>query len=306
MRFLTTVLYCCFPLAAFTQTPVEEPIQYATLSSGVRLAYTEQGKDRQGPVLLFVHGLGSNLKSWRKNLNALSPKARCIAVDLPGYGDSGKGDYAYNMTFFAEALRDFLQIMGIPKVILVGHSMGGQIAVHLALAHPGIVEKAVLLAPAGFETFSEKDRAWFAAIMTPDILKATPPAQIRKNFEINFYHFPEDAEFMIADRMGLRDRTADYEAYCQMIPKCVKGMLEQPVFDRLPDLKLPILVLYGEQDYLIPNRYLHPGKTTLEVAQTGRSQLPNAHLQMIPAAGHFVQWEGATMVNEAIKTFMDK
>ena len=140
-------------------------------------------------------------------------------------------------------------------------------------------------------------------VYTAALLKATPPEQIRKNFEANFFQFPADAEFMIQDRMALRE-TGDYDAYCAMIPKCVAGMLQAPVYEQLPTIKIPVLLLFGENDALIPNRFLHKNLTTQMVATDGQSRLPNCHLEMVPNCGHFVQWEGAAAVQAAILKFL--
>ena len=93
------------------------------LPDGVEIAYVDRG---QGPfTLLFVHGLGTYLKAWQKNLDSLSGQYRCIALDLPGYGKSGKGDYAFGMSFFASHLQAFCEALDLQNVVLVGHSMGG-------------------------------------------------------------------------------------------------------------------------------------------------------------------------------------
>lgn len=278
-----------------------DSLRFATLSSGVRLAYTDEGAG--DTTLVFLHGLGSNHKAWRKNTSVLNQYFRCIALDLPGYGDSDKGDFAYDMTFFAQSVRDFVQVLGLKKVVLVGHSMGSQIALHCALQDTARWEKLVLLAPAGFETFTEQERAWFGMVYTPAVLRATPPEQIRRNFEINFFKFPADAEFMIQDRLALRETPA-YEGYCNMVPKCVAGMLTEPVFEKLPQVRTPALVVYGERDYLIPNQLLHKGMTTRQVAETGQARLAGSMLRMLPDCGHFVQWEAAATVNEAVMRFV--
>lgn len=300
----TLVLLLAGSVFANAQTsPMDssEQLLYATLPDGKKIAYTDSGTGAE--TLVFVHGLGSNHKSWRKNIPVLQEKARCISLDLPGYGQSDKGDWAYDMQFFAQTLHELLDVLQLEQVTLVGHSMGGQISMHFALMYPEKVKNLVLLAPAGFEIFTEAERAWFGAVYTPQLLKATPPEQIRKNFAMNFVSFPADAEFMIADRMALRDSEA-YDPYCAMIPKCVMGMLQQPVFERLPEIKTRTLVLYGEQDYLIPNRFLHKQLSTAEVARSGQERLPDSRLQMVPDAGHFVQWEGADAVNAAVLDFI--
>ena len=279
----------------------QDSLHFIQLPSGIRLAYSDTGAG--DTTLVFLHGLGSNHKAWQKNTAVLSQRFRCLALDLPGYGASDKGDYAYDMTFFARRVREFTDALEVKNVVLVGHSMGSQIAMHCVLQDSSRWEKLVLLAPAGFETFTEQERAWFQMVYTPAVLKATTPEQIRKNFEINFFQFPADAEFMIRDRLALRETPA-YEMYCNMIPKCVAGMLREPVYERLPEIKIPVIVLYGEKDYLIPNQILHKGQTTLQVAQSGQSRIPDSSLRILPQCGHFVQWEAADAVNQAILDFL--
>lgn len=278
-----------------------DSLHYIQLPSGIRLAYSDEGAG--ATTLIFLHGLGSNQKAWQKNIPAFSAKYRCIAPDLPGYGASQQGDYAYDMTFFAKTVSELADALHLNNVVLIGHSMGSQIAIHCVLRAPQRWQKLILLAPAGFETFTEQERAWFQLIYTPEVLKATPPEQIRKNFEINFLHFPADAEFMIADRMTLR-ASENYDSYCRMIPKCVQGMLREPVFERLQEIRCPTLIVYGENDLLIPNKILHKSLTTTQVAESGRAQIPDCRLKMLPQAGHFVQWESANAANTEILNFL--
>lgn len=293
--------------AAFAQGTMDNipyPVETRTveLPSGIRIAYTDT--DSGATAILMVHGLGSNLKCWQKNTAELRGRYRCIALDLPGYGrSSGGGHYPYDMAFYAEVLIEFKAALGLKDLVLMGHSMGGQISVHVLLRDPGFARALVLLAPAGFETFNEQEQAWFSMVYTPALLKATPPAQIRKNFELNFTRFPDDAEFMVQDRMALRETPA-YDAYCEMIPRCVAGMLNQPVFERLHELQLPVLVAFGEDDKLIPNRILHKDLSTEQVAKAGQGWLPNSQLLLLPACGHFVQWECASLLNRAILDFL--
>ena len=161
----------------------------------------------------------------------------------------------------------------------------------------------VLIAPAGFETFNEAQRMWIRSVYSPALLKATPPVQLVRNFELNFHRFPEDARFMISDRMMMQG-TAAYEHYCEMIPKCVNSMIEEPVFDQLPSISIPVLVLFGENDMLIPNKILNPLLTPVQVAETGAAQLPHAKLELLRPCGHFAQWECAAVVNRSIRAFL--
>lgn len=99
---------------------------------GVPIHYEESGA---GPVILFVHGWGASWKFWRSAMARLSARFRCIALDLAGFGDSGKpaGWSSYTMEAQAVSLRRFLDALEIPKVTLVGHSMGGMISALFAL-----------------------------------------------------------------------------------------------------------------------------------------------------------------------------
>lgn len=302
---LFTSFAVCAVAQQVTNTNMESwkyayPVHYLELADSQSVAYVDQG---EGPVLFFVHGLGSNLQAWQKNIDSLSQNFRCIAVDLPGYGKSSGGDLPYGMSYFADIVLACIDQLELEDVGLVGHSMGGQISIHVALRQHPSVKSIALLAPAGFEQFTAAEKQWFATYVRPEFIQAAPEAQIVRNFEINFHQMPDDARFMIEDRLAMRNSTADYLAYCQMIPKCVQAMLNEPVSEQLAELSLPTLVLFGAEDELIPNRILHPTMTTQGIAEYGAQQIPDAQLYLIPEAGHFVQWEQADKVNKLLKTF---
>lgn len=295
-----------FSACTFAQTTTTMPdatsTKTITLSDSVSIAYTDAG--RGDNALVFIHGLGSNRKAWRKNVAELSKSFRCLTVDLPGYGDSSKEDYPFSIGFFADQVDAMIQALELKIVTLVGHSMGGQVAITLALRQPDYLSNLILAAPAGLETFSASDHNFFATYVRPDIIRATPVAQIEQNFAVNFYAMPNDARFMVEDRMTLREDTAAYRYYSEMIPACVTGMLAEPVADRLPELNVPTLIVFGKADQLIPNRFLHPELSVTAVAQGGAAAIPNAQLVLLAEAGHFVQWEQAKAFNAAVKEFL--
>lgn len=276
------------------------PVHYVQLADTLKVAYVDEGA---GPILLFVHGLGSNLQAWTKNIDVLRQNYRCIAIDLPGYGKSSGGDLPYGMPFFADVVLEVIGALALEKVGLIGHSMGGQIGIHAALREDPSIQGLALMAPAGFEQFTEAEHQWFANFVRPEFIQATPEAQIIRNFELNFFAMPEDARFMIEDRLEMRKDPAAYLAYCQMIPQCVQSMLKAPVYDQLNQLELPVLVIYGTEDALIPNRILHPDLSTPKVAEAATSLIPDARLHLLEEAGHFVQWEQAEQVNTLLHSF---
>jgi len=278
------------------------PTQKVQLNDGLEVAYFDEGQG--GTTIIFIHGLGSYAPAWKKNIEGLRDTYRCIAIDLPGYGKSSKGKYEASMTYYATIVKDFMNALDLESAVLAGHSMGGQIAITAALAYPDKVDRLLLMAPAGFETFHKGQKEWFRTVLTPTAVKLTTVDQIRENIAWNFYEMPEEATFMIDDRIAMRSAEG-FDAYCYIIPECVKGMVDEPVFDHLPEVKQPTLVFFGQNDNLIPNRFLNGGKTE-DIGQQGVEQIPNARLLMVEKAGHFVHFERSELVNKEIKAFIGK
>src|SRR5499426_2625924 len=109
---------------------------------GLRLHYVVEGR---GPAVIFVHGLGGFAESWRHNVSPLARRATVFSVDLPGFGGSAKPRTRYRLGYFANALRGFMDGLGLPQASFVGHSLGGAAAITLALMHPSRVERLALV-----------------------------------------------------------------------------------------------------------------------------------------------------------------
>ncbi len=267
----------------------------------IQISVIDEG--RSDKVLLLIHGLGSYAKGWRKNIPELTKQYRVIAVDLPGYGKSDKGFYPYSMPFFATVLTELLTELRIDKATFVGHSMGGQIAMVTSLLFPERVERLVLISPAGFERFTDGEGAWMSKAMTPEFVHDTPIRNIDINLKSNFYSYPQDASFMITERIQMRG-AKDFDNYCYAVSKNVAAMLDYPMWDKLGRIGHKTLILFGENDNLIPNPFLHGGSTA-DIARIGHSQIKDNQLILIPECGHFAQFEKADVVNQAIVQFMD-
>ncbi|KAA3626265.1 MAG: alpha/beta hydrolase [Bacteroidetes bacterium] len=278
-------------------------VKKVKVSDPIQIAYVDEGYGDR--TLLMIHGLGSYIPAWQKNIEGLKSQFRCIALDLPNYGKSTKGFFPFTMSFFAEVLAAFIKKLELKNVTLVGHSMGAQIAVTTFLETDTPIQNLVLLAPAGFETFSAKDRNFFYKNVTAKFIKAMSVKQIKSNFDLNFHNnsLPQDADFMFRDRLSMRADKVEYNFYAQMVPKCVRAMLEAPVFDQLNQVDIPTLIIYGREDLLIPNKALHPESTIDQIAQAGHQQIPGSQLELISPCGHFVQWECPEKVNQLIADF---
>jgi pimeloyl-ACP methyl ester carboxylesterase len=268
----------------------------------IRVAMLDEGQGEQ--TLILIHGLGSNAKAWLRNIPVWAEKYRVLALDLPGYFKSDKGYYPYSMDFYATVLIELMDSLSLDKAVFVGHSMGGQIAMTAALDYPQRVSQLVLVSTAGFETFSEGEADWFRKVMTVELVRDTPIRSIATNLHNNFYAMPEAADFMITDRIAVR-QAEGFEDYCYAVVRNVSAMVDAPVHDRLGDIRQPTLIIFGEQDALIPNPYLHGGFTS-DIAAIGADLIPNNELLLIPACGHFAQFEKPEVVNQAVISFLDR
>jgi pimeloyl-ACP methyl ester carboxylesterase len=282
-------------------------LQYAftyrtiSLSGSQSIAYTDEGSGKD--ILLFFHGLASYIPAWRKNVEVLKKTYRCICVDLPGYGKSTAGEHSGKISFYAEVLAEFISTLQLQNVTLVGHSMGGHIAIGLTLIHPELVHNLILLAPAGFEAFTKNESLLIKQAFSADTFITSNETQIRASFAGNFFRMPIDAEQMIQDRIAMRN-WINFHAHAKVVANSLYGMLDDPVVNRLSLINQKTLVIYGEDDTLIPNSVLHPEMTTAEIARSGVVQLHNATLILIKKCGHFLQFEKPDEINFFIRDFM--
>ncbi|AFU67769.1 acetoin dehydrogenase E2 subunit [Psychroflexus torquis ATCC 700755] len=293
-------------LSAVSQNQISDILNYDEEVKKIsianeKIAFTDEGSGEK--TLVFIHGLSSNLKSWYKNVSALKADYRCIALDLPGYGKSTKNSTTYSLKDYAGFLNSFIEIMNLTNVVLLGHSMGGQVAVITVLDAPENFINLVLVASAGIETFSEKEAMVMKASYTTAIVEESTPEQIRNNFEMNFYQFPEDAEFMVRERIAMRD-TDDMNIYSEVVVNNIHAMLDEPIIDRLSSIEIPVLMIYGKNDLLIPNKYFHPSQDIRSLVKDAKERISTLKVRLIDEAGHFVNFEKPDEVNEEIKQFL--
>lgn len=289
------------PALLFSNIDYGFPTTQGTVN-GVGMAWHDSGGD--GPAVLLVHGLASNAGFWRYNVPALAAEGfRVIAVDLPGYGKSDKAyGTPYGMGFYATTLDALLEKLGIASATVAGHSMGGQIAMTMVLQGSTRVQRLILLSPAGIERFDDGEGRWLAGAVTPAFVINTPEDRIRTNLTANFYTWRDELEWMVEERVRMA-KDPEFERFAYVVSRCVTAMIEEPVWQKLDRLALPILVLAGENDNLIPNPYLHGG-TTRGVMEEGIARFPSAELHMIPCAGHMIQIEKPDVVNEVMVSFI--
>ncbi len=309
IAILTVMMFsgCSSPYKGLSDISKMDELEYPFATKKVQLpnnghtiAYAETGKGDK--TIIFIHGLGSYAPAWSRNIEELGKHYRCIAIDLPGYGKSSMEPHSGLMSYYASVIAEMINVLGLQNIYLAGHSMGGQIAITTALLFPDLVKGIILVSPAGFERFTAGQKQWLRDVTTPKSVKLTTAEAIQNNMAVNFYRMPKEAEFMITDRLRMR-KASDFDAYCYAVAQSVKGMVDEPVIDYLDNIKIPTLILFGEKDNLIPNRYLNPGKT-IDIAQYGASRIANSKLVMIPECGHFVMFEKPDVFNKSVIDFL--
>ena len=265
-----------------------------------KINYIDEGTGTT--TLLMIHGLANYALGWKRNISELRKYYRCIAIDLPGNGLSEPGDFPYSIQYFSNVVFEFIEKLRLENVVLVGHSMGGQIAITTMLEHPQAAKKLVLCAPAGFEIFTPWEASLYETSLSIFDYFSSDETSLTNTIYQSFYHHPQQANEMVQDLVKLQ-RTYPLTDYRRMVKASIHGMLHEPVFNSLHLLQVPALVIFGEKDALIPAKALHP-TTTRKIAEEGTAQIPNGSLHLIPDCGHFVQWEKAGEVNELIQKFV--
>jgi pimeloyl-ACP methyl ester carboxylesterase len=277
------------------------------LATPPEVAYVELNPEGQR-TLVFIHGLGSYLKFWRYQLDVFAAQGyRVIAVDLPGYGKSDKpASFPYTMEAMADAVREVVHTLGIQKPVLVGHSMGGQTALSYAIRYPEEPGALVLTAPAGFEKFSWKEKAWLIRAFSTVLIKSSPEYGIWGSVrQSNFARWRPELEWLIEERVRVIS-SPEFDAYAYANVRTVNGLAHNDfVRDNLGRIQAPTIIVFGEDDRLIPNPFMHGGWAR-DVMEYGHAGIKGSQLVGLDRCGHSVQLDCPQEYNEAVSAFLKK
>ena len=271
-------------------------VQSLTLH-GDRVAYRDVGT---GEVLLLIHGMGGSSHSWRAVMPLLATKYRVIAPDLLGFGDSDKPRGDYSLGAFAVWLRDFLDALGIDKVTVVGHSLGGGIAMQFAHQHRDYCRRLVLVSSGGLGSDVGGVLRFLslpgAELVLPMLASKPALAAIEKLRSRNcsaeeVTRFSETMYALQAlvnreNRQSfLRTLRAVVDARGQAV--CALNRLHL-------NADTPALIVAGDQDRVIP----------VEHARAAHAEMPNSRLHIIEGAMHQPQVERPDVVAGVIDEFV--
>ncbi len=203
-----------------------------------KMNYVEQGTGSE--PIVFVHGFISTQLWWQPTLERLPASFRAYAIDLRACGESGQIETGHTLAQYADDLHQFVEQVGAQKFILVGHSMGGGVAMQYALNHQGSLKALVLVNPlAPYGTRIPPDiTAWLNA-------QQGNPEGIRQIL-LGAFATPPSGEYM----ENLVEHGTRWNKHIYL--GTMDDMARFNISDRLPELKVPTLVTWGDRDTIIP------------------------------------------------------
>jgi pimeloyl-ACP methyl ester carboxylesterase len=287
-----------------------------TLHSGftelgsLRVHHTHGG---HGSPVLFIHGLGSSgYIEWRFNLESAAERHRVYAPDLPGFGRSEKPRARYGIPYFTRFIERYMQARGLRSAAVVGTSLGGRIALELALEHPRRVSRLVLVNSLGFGRPNVHMSYGLVTIprlgeavmnIARDALKWAP-SQVIRRVAGRLSGASHDLQRTMDDAYldNLRELYAAegyHDAYLATVrslvtPRALFGG-HHDVTERLNELKIPVQLIWGADDPLFP----------LSHADRAHSLIANARLAVIKGAGHTPQAERPEEFNRVLRRFLE-
>jgi pimeloyl-ACP methyl ester carboxylesterase len=266
MLSLVLLLMVCVAPCSAQLAAVEQPEEKKVAVFGQTIHYWDIGS---GPVVVLVHGLGSNKAlDWGRVVAPLSQKYRVVALDQIGFGQSDKPMIDYTIQTYVDFLNEFLQQLKIAKPSLMGESLGGWISAKYAVqasSDPQMVpvEKLVLVDAAGLK----QDRP------IPD-LNPSSLASERNLLKTVFYDTSWVNDQVV--RKGLEDRIRANISYTVHSVISNPGLSGEMLDGKLGSIRVPTLVVWGKQDALLP----------VESGERYAAQIPGAKLVTFDKCGH--------------------
>ena len=263
-------------------------VEFATtrLESSVRLHYVQRG-DREGEAIIFLHAYADSWYWFSRVLSLLSCEFCALVPDQRGHGDSDKPECCYTTDDFAADVDAFTEAVGVEKATLVGHSSGGLIAQRVALDYPQRVDRLVLIgAPTTLVNNQTVAKAGEEMLALEDPI----PREFVRGFVEGTIHHPVPEGFLAgAVSESLKVPARVWHDYWEGV------LLEADDTARLEEIRAPTLILWGEQDVLLPR----------EEQERRAAAIPDATLRVYPDTGHAVAGERPEWVVRDVEEFME-
>lgn len=305
--------------ATLSQYPYPYPVQFFEVPYGgepLRMAYMDvrpaNGERSNGRAVLLLHGKNFGAFYWKRTIELLVGEGyRVIAPDQLGFGKSDKPrDYAYSFFAYAENTRALLDLLAVPKVDVVGHSMGGMLATRFALLHPERTRSLALVNPIGLEDWSavvpyRSVDEWYAREQ-----KATPDS-IRAYQKASYYDgkWEPAYEAQIEAAAG-QTQHPDYPKVAWASARTYEMIFTQPVVYELPRLAVPTLLIIGQRDRTALGKDAVAPEVARELGDypalgaKAAAAIKGSTLVTLPGIGHMPQVEAWQEYALALRTFL--
>ncbi|HQR94619.1 MAG TPA: alpha/beta hydrolase, partial [Sediminibacterium sp.] len=284
--------------------PVENLKQlYANTSSqfiplmGMNVHYRDEGNSTDSIPIVLIHGTSSSLLTWDSVVDNLKDKHRIIRMDLPAFGLTGPNPFKdYSFDYYTHFVDSFLLKLSVNKCIIIGNSLGGGIAWHYALAYPQKVAKLVLVDASGFSSLSKsKGALGFKIAQTPvlnQIVKfVTPRFLVRKSLEDVYADDSRISDSLVDIYFKMTLREGNRSA---LIDRMRAGFQNES--EKIATLKTPTLIIWGEEDQLIP----------IEHAYRFQKAIPNSQLSVFKSVGHVPMEEAPKQFSTTLTNFLNQ
>ncbi len=274
--------------ASYVPEKAEEEVAGPVLETvdvdGFRIRYLRRGEGAESTIL--IHGFGGDLNTWMFNHEALASGHSVYALDLPGHGSSSKHVGDGTLEGFAKVVEGFLDILGLTKAHLAGHSMGGAVAAIFAQKHPERCLSLTLIASAGLGP--EIDGEYIRGFVS-----ATRRNEIRPQLEKLFANSRLITRQMVDDTLKYK-RLDGVESALRTITAqfCPSDRQSVILREQISQLSMPVLVLWGSEDRILPASH------ALNLPQHVRTEI-------LQGQGHMVHMEAASKVNTVIRSFWE-
>jgi pimeloyl-ACP methyl ester carboxylesterase len=240
----------------------------------------------EGPDLLLLHGLGSRARDWSRQVDFFSQRFRVIACDLRGHGLSDKPPGPYSMGLFADDVALLLRELAVTSADVVGISMGGMIALQMAVDHPALVNRLVIVnsvAEVIPRTLTEKMMVWQRLFLGRVLSMASMARFISKRL------FPDDDQQELRFEFEQGFRQNDKRAYIC----ATRAILGWSVKQYLGSIRQPTLFLTGDRDY-----------SPVQLKQRCVAAMPDAQLSVVKGSGHATPIDREHEFNQLLLQFL--
>jgi pimeloyl-ACP methyl ester carboxylesterase len=258
------------------------------LSSGdVRLHFESSG---QGQPVLLVHGLGSSSRDWENQVSVFAKRYRVITIDLRGHGKSDKPQGPYSIPLFASDIVELIRSLDIAPVHLIGLSLGGFVALQLAVEHHDLLRSLIVVnAAPGLprERLRERLRITWALFLRRLIVRLFGMRALGRFLGKKL--FPRPSQNALKRRFIERWAENHPDAYLASLAAVSRWNVE----DRLSSITCPTCVISGEHDFI-----------PLALKKGYTEKLVRGELKVIRGSGHFTPLDDPERFNEAVLSFL--